>query len=71
MKIEWHSSDHVTVDMDATEYQKIVIFLTLLELHFNINDWKTSGLAMFDTITSEIRNGMDLRSGVKQKERKA
>lgn len=67
MKIEWKTSDSVSIEMDALDYHLILDFLVLLEVAFPN---APKALVRFETIRDALYNGMEGRTELKQVERK-
>ena len=66
MKIDWQTTDKVTIEMDSVEYMHIICSLMLLQLHLKE---RPKLLPFLDTLHKDLYDGMDGRMEVKQKER--
>lgn len=65
MTVTWETPDKVHVELEAIEYQNLVIFLTQLQVFY-----REHPNFLLDRIHADMYEGMDGRNTLKQVERK-
>ena len=66
----WMGSESIKLEIGATEFQSLCMYLSFLKINMESHNMKTSALPLFDDMRNLFIKFMHERNKIKQEERK-